>query len=180
MNTPFSKAIPHGRPLHSIKRTISEDCTGSTNNDRQLKYLCLAKEARRHSQLHLDHFTKVRSIQPRRRTLSGSRGDPKSIEGLLANSPSPGTELSEYRHLTNYPSPKRDVSPAPPATFECHHPRCPAAPFQSQYLLNSHSNVHLQDRPHFCQIEGCSRGPAGKGFKRKKDMIRHMRVHNYP
>ncbi|KAL2863924.1 uncharacterized protein BJX67DRAFT_362493 [Aspergillus lucknowensis] len=70
--------------------------------------------------------------------------------------------------------------PAPTGTFKCHHPGCNAAPFQTQYLLNSHANVHSQDRPHFCPIEGCSRGPGGKGFKRKNEMIRHGLVHNSP
>ncbi|KAL4753608.1 hypothetical protein BDW72DRAFT_190821 [Aspergillus terricola var. indicus] len=65
-------------------------------------------------------------------------------------------------------------------TFKCSHPGCTAPPFQTQYLLNSHANVHSQDRPHFCPIEGCSRGPGGKGFKRKNEMIRHGLVHNSP
>ncbi|KAL4907521.1 hypothetical protein BDW74DRAFT_125556 [Aspergillus multicolor] len=69
---------------------------------------------------------------------------------------------------------------APSGTFKCSHPGCTAPPFQTQYLLNSHANVHSQDRPHFCPIEGCSRGPGGKGFKRKNEMIRHGLVHNSP
>ncbi|KAL6235668.1 hypothetical protein BDW75DRAFT_239999 [Aspergillus navahoensis] len=69
---------------------------------------------------------------------------------------------------------------APTGTFKCSHPGCTAPPFQTQYLLNSHANVHSQDRPHFCPIEGCSRGPGGKGFKRKNEMIRHGLVHNSP
>ncbi|KAL5052052.1 hypothetical protein BDW71DRAFT_202186 [Aspergillus fruticulosus] len=69
---------------------------------------------------------------------------------------------------------------APTGTFRCSHPGCTAPPFQTQYLLNSHANVHSQDRPHFCPIEGCSRGPGGKGFKRKNEMIRHGLVHNSP
>ncbi|KAL4935079.1 hypothetical protein BDV06DRAFT_138648 [Aspergillus oleicola] len=73
-----------------------------------------------------------------------------------------------------------DASPAPTATYKCHHPGCSAAPFQTQYLLNSHAFVHSQDRPHFCPIEGCRRGPGGKGFKRKNEMIRHGLVHNCP
>ncbi|KAE8146202.1 hypothetical protein BDV25DRAFT_54750 [Aspergillus avenaceus] len=64
--------------------------------------------------------------------------------------------------------------------FKCRHPGCTAPPFQTQYLLNSHANVHSQDRPHFCPIEGCPRGIGGKGFKRKNEMIRHGLVHNSP
>lgn len=68
----------------------------------------------------------------------------------------------------------------PTGSFKCHHPGCNALPFQTQYLLNSHANVHSQDRPHYCPVEGCVRGPGGKGFKRKNEMIRHGLVHNSP
>ncbi|KAL4929319.1 uncharacterized protein BDV17DRAFT_290963 [Aspergillus undulatus] len=78
------------------------------------------------------------------------------------------------------PSPQGTVPSGPTGTFKCSHPGCNAAPFQTQYLLNSHANVHSQDRPHFCPIEGCPRGPGGKGFKRKNEMIRHGLVHNSP
>ncbi|KAG2416912.1 hypothetical protein HFD88_008129 [Aspergillus terreus] len=69
---------------------------------------------------------------------------------------------------------------APAGTYKCSHPGCNAAPFQTQYLLNSHAKVHSQDRPHFCPVEGCPRGFGGKGFKRKNEMIRHGLVHNSP
>ncbi|PLB45151.1 hypothetical protein P170DRAFT_450157 [Aspergillus steynii IBT 23096] len=68
----------------------------------------------------------------------------------------------------------------PTGAFKCGWPGCTAPPFQTQYLLNSHANVHSQERPHFCAIEGCARGPGGKGFKRKNEMIRHGLVHNSP
>lgn len=45
---------------------------------------------------------------------------------------------------------------------------------------SSHANVHSQDRPHFCPVEGCPRGLGGKGFKRKNEMMRHGLVHNSP
>ncbi|KAL4866840.1 hypothetical protein BDV12DRAFT_130009 [Aspergillus spectabilis] len=77
------------------------------------------------------------------------------------------------------PSSQGNVPPAT-GTFKCSHPGCNAAPFQTQYLLNSHANVHSQDRPHFCPVENCSRGYGGKGFKRKNEMIRHGLVHNSP
>ena len=49
---------------------------------------------------------------------------------------------------------------------------CTAAPFKTQYLLNSHMNVHSDARPHFCPEQNCARGPGGLGFKRKNEMIR--------
>lgn len=56
--------------------------------------------------------------------------------------------------------------------FKCTFPGCNAIPFQTQYLLSSHMNVHSNQRPHFCPVKGCSRGVGGQGFKRKNEMIR--------
>lgn len=64
--------------------------------------------------------------------------------------------------------------------FRCTFEGCTAPPFQTQYLLNSHANVHSQARPHYCPVKGCSRGEGGKGFKRKNEMIRHGLVHDSP
>jgi hypothetical protein len=64
--------------------------------------------------------------------------------------------------------------------FQCSYSGCNAAPFQTQYLLNSHANVHSSNRPHYCPVKGCPRGENGKGFKRKNEMIRHGLVHESP
>lgn len=64
--------------------------------------------------------------------------------------------------------------------FQCTFPNCSAPPFATQYLLNSHANVHSRDRPHYCPVSGCPRGPGGKGFKRKNEMIRHGLVRDDP
>lgn len=64
--------------------------------------------------------------------------------------------------------------------FQCTYPGCTAQPFQTQYLLNSHANVHSSNRPHYCMVKGCPRGEGGKGFKRKNEMIRHGLVHDSP
>jgi hypothetical protein len=64
--------------------------------------------------------------------------------------------------------------------FQCTYPGCSAQPFQTQYLLNSHANVHSSNRPHYCPVKGCPRGEGGKGFKRKNEMIRHGLVHESP
>lgn len=68
----------------------------------------------------------------------------------------------------------------PTGTFICTYPGCNAAPFQTQYLLNSHANVHSSIRPHYCPVRGCPRAEGGKGFKRKNEMIRHGLVHESP
>ncbi|KAK4167652.1 metallothionein expression activator [Cladorrhinum sp. PSN259] len=65
-------------------------------------------------------------------------------------------------------------------TYICPHSGCNAAPFTTQYLLNSHMNVHSSSRPHYCPVPGCPRGEGGKGFKRKNEMIRHGLVHDSP
>lgn len=64
--------------------------------------------------------------------------------------------------------------------FICKFEGCTAAPFQTQYLLNSHANVHSSSRPHYCSVKGCPRSEGGKGFKRKNEMIRHGLVHESP
>ncbi|CAG8959108.1 hypothetical protein HYFRA_00012971 [Hymenoscyphus fraxineus] len=64
--------------------------------------------------------------------------------------------------------------------FHCTYPGCTAQPFQTQYLLNSHANVHSSNRPHYCSVKGCPRSEGGKGFKRKNEMIRHGLVHDSP
>jgi uncharacterized Zn-finger protein len=65
-------------------------------------------------------------------------------------------------------------------SFTCKEPGCNAPPFQTQYLLNSHANVHSSARPHYCPVAGCPRSETGKGFKRKNEMIRHGLVHDSP
>ncbi|KAF3938691.1 hypothetical protein ABW19_dt0208193 [Dactylella cylindrospora] len=71
-------------------------------------------------------------------------------------------------------------SPSVPGGYRCTKEGCTAAPFSTQYLLNSHANVHSDERPHFCPVPGCPRGEGGKGFKRKNEMIRHGLVHQSP
>jgi len=66
------------------------------------------------------------------------------------------------------------------AVYVCTFQGCTAAPFQTQYLLNSHANVHSSARPHYCPVKGCPRSEGGKGFKRKNEMIRHGLVHDSP
>ncbi|KAI6757395.1 hypothetical protein HG531_003220 [Fusarium graminearum] len=61
-------------------------------------------------------------------------------------------------------------------SYTCTVPGCNAAPFQTQYLLNSHMNVHSSARPHYCPVKGCPRSEGGKGFKRKNEMIRHGNI----
>ncbi|KAL2754703.1 hypothetical protein ACRALDRAFT_1031915 [Sodiomyces alcalophilus JCM 7366] len=68
----------------------------------------------------------------------------------------------------------------PSGGYICKVAGCTAPPFQTQYLLNSHANVHSSLRPHYCSVPGCPRSEGGKGFKRKNEMIRHGLVHESP
>ncbi|KAK3366344.1 hypothetical protein B0H63DRAFT_399935 [Podospora didyma] len=67
-----------------------------------------------------------------------------------------------------------------PGIYVCKFDGCGAPPFQTQYLLNSHANVHSSARPHYCPMPGCPRSEGGRGFKRKNEMIRHGLVHDSP
>ena len=99
---------------------------------------------------------------------------PTSIPGQSpANSyPTPG--IQDHRSCMDGSSTPQLISgplsangPFSSSAFQCTHPGCNAPPFQTQYLLNSHANVHSSNRPHFCPVKDCPRGPGGKGFKRK-------------
>ncbi|KAG9230362.1 C2H2 type zinc finger domain-containing protein, partial [Amylocarpus encephaloides] len=53
-------------------------------------------------------------------------------------------------------------------------------PFRTEYLLNTHANVHSSNHPHYCPVKGCPRSEGGKGFKRKNKMFRHSLGHGNP
>ncbi|KAI2639616.1 hypothetical protein GGS26DRAFT_580372 [Hypomontagnella submonticulosa] len=84
----------------------------------------------------------------------------------------PATSITERMSI--------DAMTNPVGTFICTVQGCNAPPFQTQYLLNSHANVHSSARPHYCSVKGCPRSEGGKGFKRKNEMIRHGLVHDSP
>ena len=100
--------------------------------------------------------------------------------------PSTSTEGSGPHHPGSPPAPSHldrmglDGMTLQAGSYHCKVPGCNAPPFQTQYLLNSHANVHSSARPHYCPVPGCARGESGKGFKRKNEMIRHGLVHESP
>ncbi|KAJ9664303.1 hypothetical protein H2201_005295 [Coniosporium apollinis] len=110
-----------------------------------------------------------------------------STDGFSPGSKHPRMSLIEEtgRPLLPPPQPSNHphISHVPPhglGGFKCTHSGCTAPPFATQYLLNSHANVHSSIRPHYCPITGCPRAEGGKGFKRKNEMIRHGLVHESP
>ncbi|KAK8022768.1 hypothetical protein PG993_013535 [Apiospora rasikravindrae] len=46
-------------------------------------------------------------------------------------------------------------------------------------VSSSHANIHASARPHHCPVRGCPRSYGGKGFKRKTEVARHRRIHDY-
>lgn len=93
----------------------------------------------------------------------------------------PGSEQSSSTPATSIAEPLEGLSiHSATAQYRCTFQGCTAAPFQTQYLLNSHANVHSSSRPHYCPVSTCPRSEGGKGFKRKNEMIRHGLVHDSP
>ncbi|CAD0090422.1 unnamed protein product, partial [Aureobasidium mustum] len=111
------------------------------------------------------------SLQSRQSSDAGGRS--------TANTTPMGSTPSSLDGITKA-VPRLQTSTSAPGGFLCDHPGCAAPPFQTQYLLNSHANVHSSSRPHYCPVKGCSRSEGGKGFKRKNEMIRHGLVHDSP
>jgi hypothetical protein len=148
----MSPPEPPGPPSHFTFRSLTNDSTLSTSSD----------------------YTSASSI---------AASTPAS--SVVAHSPAaayPPTssariEVDQSLSIENGDGLLRDrVSVTDPVSieecFRCTVDGCTAAPFQTQYLLNSHMNVHSNDRPHFCTMKDCPRGPGGLGFKRKNEMIR--------
>ncbi|KAI1648507.1 hypothetical protein F4815DRAFT_491904 [Daldinia loculata] len=102
---------------------------------------------------------------------SGSNADTPGGSG--GDTSTPATSITERMSIDNMTNPAVGA-------FVCTVQGCTAPPFQTQYLLNSHANVHSSARPHYCSVKGCPRSEGGKGFKRKNEMIRHGLVHDSP
>lgn len=106
---------------------------------------------------------------------SASGGDPGDT---------PNTDIATYTSSTLISVADRmsidGITNSQIGVYVCTFGGCTAPPFQTQYLLNSHANVHSLARPHYCPVQGCPRSEGGKGFKRKNEMIRHGLVHDSP
>ncbi|KAF7541055.1 hypothetical protein G7Z17_g12053 [Cylindrodendrum hubeiense] len=90
-----------------------------------------------------------------------------------ASTPATSTSVADRMSIDGITNPQVGA-------YVCNFTGCTAPPFQTQYLLNSHANVHSSARPHYCSVQGCPRSEGGKGFKRKNEMIRHGLVHDSP
>ncbi|KAG5927128.1 hypothetical protein E4U53_002922 [Claviceps sorghi] len=113
-----------------------------------------------------------------------SRPSAESGTGLPSETPNTEQSASTATPATAVSVPDRMIingfTNQSKVEYRCTHAGCEAPAFQTQYLLNSHANVHSDARPHYCPIEGCPRSKGGNGFKRKNEMIRHGLVHTSP
>jgi hypothetical protein len=112
------------------------------------------------------------------RNMNASHTDNTEDADRWSRAATPSTNASSSPSATGMDL--NDISTPQTGRYSCTHPECTAPPYQTQYLLNSHMNVHSTHRPHFCPVKGCPRAEGGKGFKRKVEMIRHGLVHNSP
>ncbi|KAI1875457.1 hypothetical protein JX265_004515 [Neoarthrinium moseri] len=122
-------------------------------------------------------------IRPGRASGYNSSASGYDSGGGYPASPSSGPIPNTYNYRranTGERAPVDLVTNPQTGSFCCTFPNCTAPPFQTQYLLNSHANVHSSSRPYFCPVPGCPRSEGGKGFKRKNEMIRHGLVHDSP
>ncbi|KAK2612950.1 hypothetical protein QQS21_001061 [Conoideocrella luteorostrata] len=117
-------------------------------------------------------------------TSNGLNHRPSTEYVTSASSETPSTDQSAPTPATTTSVADRmsidGITNPPAGLYSCTYKGCTAPPFQTQYLLNSHANVHSSARPHYCPVDGCPRSEGGKGFKRKNEMIRHGLVHDSP
>ncbi|KAI2626660.1 hypothetical protein GGR54DRAFT_629052 [Hypoxylon sp. NC1633] len=119
------------------------------------------------------YYSSGSSVSHHRTGPDYSSGSNTDTPGGSADGLTPATSITERMSIDNMTNPVVGA-------FVCNVPGCNAPPFQTQYLLNSHANVHSSARPHYCSVKGCPRSEGGKGFKRKNEMIRHGLVHDSP
>ncbi|GAO16462.1 hypothetical protein UVI_02048210 [Ustilaginoidea virens] len=110
--------------------------------------------------------------QPGREHVAGVSSETPNTE-QSALTPATSTSVADRMSIDGITNPSIGL-------YICKYAGCRAPPFQTQYLLNSHANVHSSARPHYCPVPGCPRSEGGKGFKRKNEMIRHGLVHDSP
>ena len=155
--SPFSAMSPPTTTNPATWRSNSG--SASTNSDcgvtsaSTLTSMSTPSSAPLQSPYHFPTPTSAPSDQPRQDALNG-------------NQTSPDHDNPELNGLINGNGGYANGS------FTCSVKGCTAVAFHTQYLLNSHMNVHSDTRPHFCPVTECPRGPGGQGFKRKNEMIR--------
>lgn len=199
LNTPKSET--NGQtPLPSIRSQLGDFHQLANNPDRLRTHSAFPRsppgDLSRLSSMHTQHTSPPSLSEPfARGPISPAQSHASSYyqpsnsgmsyrsprEHYASNTDSPGTD---HGSVGGTPSIESRISiealSQVPGNYICKVPGCNAPPFQTQYLLNSHANVHSSARPHYCPVAGCPRSEGGKGFKRKNEMIRHGLVHDSP
>ncbi|KAI1070424.1 hypothetical protein LB507_011698 [Fusarium sp. FIESC RH6] len=127
------------------------------------------------------HAYTTNSTPPRARPeySSSNAGDTPTID-RSASKPATPTSINSAPSIDRM-SVDSNTHPQPiSGSYTCTVQGCNDAPFQTQYLLNSHMIKHSSARPHYCPVKGCPRSQGGKGFKRKNEVTRHGLVHGSP
>ncbi|KAJ8129411.1 hypothetical protein O1611_g4221 [Lasiodiplodia mahajangana] len=162
-------------------RSEIEKLTGlaklKANEDEAARILKFEEERETRLKCHLKSATNAKSAgsasnSDNSDSSTGTRSN-MSSEPLPRHDPPPTSPSADSMFVNNGTSPRDGA-------FVCTFQGCTAQPFQTQYLLNTHANVHSSARPHYCPIRGCPRSEGGRGFKRKNEMIRHGLVHDSP
>ncbi|EXJ82367.1 hypothetical protein A1O3_06180 [Capronia epimyces CBS 606.96] len=187
--SPKSVMSPPDPPTHNSFRTATRDSSISTASEITLATVAttstpVTSEWAESPATSTPSLAIVHDLRQRRAPVRQDTSREAKPRTKKTRKPDPEPEESNNESEVAIELPSSDaanssrVSPA--GTYQCTFQGCNAAPFQTQYLLNSHMNVHSDTRTHFCPVKGCRRGPGGEGFKRKNEMIRHGLVHMSP
>ncbi|KAH7069343.1 hypothetical protein FB567DRAFT_246112 [Paraphoma chrysanthemicola] len=159
----WSPRKPHSQPGGTTSKptkcqmgyTISEDATKASRALCKMKYAALQARA---------------SHGPKTAKVAGANA--RSIERQSRHKPNSQNSFLNSNSSSSTLPPPRTTSVA----FRRDYLGRNVPPFKTQYLLSSQTNMHAQNRLHYCTVDGCS----SVGFERKGDLIRHSRGHQPP
>ncbi|KAI9806018.1 MAG: hypothetical protein M1833_004425 [Piccolia ochrophora] len=150
----YSEVSPQDAVLHSLTLPSLSPPVGTTGSNGSVYY-----RARRTSQLSeqgppLAEGSRFGSRDYETQSNDGHHGAESPSPGVGGARTGPQGELDDVGTTdASVPHQKQRLTNN---GFRCSHPGCSALPFQTQYLLNSHANVHSQIRPHYCPVPGCT------------------------
>ena len=163
----YSAMSPPGPPSHSYWRTTMRESNNSSSSEYTSSSAATSTPA-----------SSITMASPSASNLSTLTSVPEPEPENIPRDTAKDAEEAEEAEAGSEDESSEDSESSDPSAhyaageYKCTHPGCKAVPFHTQYLLNSHMNVHSNTRTHFCPQKGCPRGPGGEGFKRKNEMIR--------
>ncbi|EEH42966.2 uncharacterized protein PADG_07786 [Paracoccidioides brasiliensis Pb18] len=173
-----AKSPKNNQNLPSIKDTLS-DRFGPINGIPQSIYSSLStafsqkpqNPQESHNRRLSDHYVPSHPASGASSFLS-----PESLRDMSASlSPVAGPPQQPYWQQTTDKGPSYSHSSCGPGS---QYTSSPSTGYPTP--IDSHANVHSQNRPYYCPVKGCPRSEGGKGFKRKNEMKRHGLVHDSP